>query len=164
MVSFASGKKLLTSGRIIIIRNKQFFTRYGMILNKNSQFSHRDSTRGKASYTVLLPCDESETIWNEGQTVMLEEDSEVIVEPYRDSIEVYCPQRPCTHTIVEIREEDIIIITNREKGDLNSEVIINDFNKRKQPRFRFEIWFLIKAFFHSSQNQLASSQQVLVCY
>ena len=139
MVSFASGQKLLTSGRIIIIRNKQFLTRYGMILNKKSQFSHLDSTRGKTSYTVLLPCDESEIIWDEGQTEMLEDDSEVTVAPYTDSNEVYCPQRPCTHTIIEIREKEIIVITDQAMGDLNSEAIINDFNKRKQLRFRNDL-------------------------
>ena len=67
---------------------------------------------------------------------MVDEDSEVIVEPYACSIEVYCPQRPSTHTIVEIREEEIVVITGHVKPNLNSEAMINDFNKRKQPRFR----------------------------
>ena len=67
---------------------------------------------------------------------MVDEDSEVIVEPYACSIEVYCPQRPSTHTIVEIREEEIVVITGQVKPNLNSEAMINDFNKRKQPRFR----------------------------
>jgi hypothetical protein len=108
-----------------------------MILSKKPQFSRLDSKHGKIPYTVLLPCDESETVWDEGRTVMLEEDSEVIVEPYTDSIKLYCPQRPCTHTIVEIKEQEIVVITDKEEANLNWEAMINDFNKRKQPRFRF---------------------------
>jgi hypothetical protein len=136
MVSSPSGQKSLTSGRIVIIINKQFLTRYGMMLSKKSQFSSLDSKHGKKSYTVLLACDHNEVIWNEEQVPMVDEDSEVIVEPYACSIEVYRPQRPSTHTIVEIREEEIVVITGQVKPNLNSEAMINDFNKRKQPRFR----------------------------
>ena len=136
MVSSQSGQKLLTTGRIIIITNKQFSTRYGMILSKKSQYSSLDSKHGKIPYTVLLPCDHSEIIWNEEQAVMLDEDSELVVEPYTDRIEVYRPQRPCTHTIIEVREEEMLVITDQVKPNLDSEAMINDFNKRKQPRFR----------------------------
>lgn len=106
-----------------------------MILSKKSLFSARDSQQGKKSYTVLLPCDQNEVyILNEGQVLNLEDD--VIVEPYTDIMDVYCPQRPCAHTIFDVREEDIAVITDHVTENLNSEAMINDFNKRKQPRFR----------------------------
>ena len=130
-----SGQKSLSTGRVIIIKNIQLSTRYGMILSKKPLFSARDSQQGKKSYTILLACDQNEVYtWNEGQVLNVEGD--VIVEPYTDIMHVYCPTRPCAHTIVDVREEDIVVITDHVKENLNSEAMINDFNKRKQPRFR----------------------------
>ena len=135
MVTSANGQKSLSSGRVIIIKNTQLSTRYGMILSQKSLFSARDSRQAKKSYTVLLPCDQNEGILNE--EIMLNMEDDIIVEPYSDSMEVYCPKRPCAHTIVDVREEDIVVITDRlVKENLNYEAMINDFNKRRQPRFR----------------------------
>ena len=134
MVTSLDGQKSLSSGRVIILTNKQFSTRYGMILNKKSQLSSQDSKHGKRTYTVLITCDENEIIWNEEPNIS--ENSELVVEPYTDSIEIYCPERPCAHTIVEIQEDEIITITKEVKSNLNTEVMINDFKKRQQPRFR----------------------------
>lgn len=144
MVCSPNGKRSLTCGRMIIIRNRHVSTRYGMILSKKSQYGCKsmDLKHDKTSYTVLVTCDSSEVIWNVPQ---VNDDSEMIVEPYTENVEIYCPQRPCAHNLVEVREEDILVITDNVKQNLSSEAMINDFYKRKQPRFR---WYLV--FFSSS--------------
>ena len=136
IVSSPSGQKSLSPGRILIIKSKQFPTRYGVLLGKKSRYSSLDSVEAKhakKTYTVLLPCDEEEIIWSEEQG---SKDEEVTIEPYTDSLVMYCPRRPCAHTIGEVTEDEIIVITDEVISDVNSEAIMNDFNKRKQPRFR----------------------------
>lgn len=134
VVSSSNGQKSLTAGRIIIAKTKQFSTRYAMILSKKSSYSKHDGQREKKTYTVLLPCDANETIWCEKSTFDLDE--ELDVEPYCENMEIYCPQRPSSHTIVEIHDRDILVITDQVLSNLNSDAMINDFNKRQQPRFR----------------------------
>ncbi|XP_028393122.1 helicase SKI2W-like [Dendronephthya gigantea] len=138
-VSSPSGQKLLSNGRIIIISTKQFSTRYAMILNKKSQFSSLESKNETKTYTVLIACDQNELILSEEKGNKVGDKSEVIVEPYTDTNEIHCPQRPCAHMIIEISEGDIVVITERIKQNLNGEAMINDFNKRQQPRFRNDL-------------------------
>lgn len=145
-VSSSSGQKLLSNGRIIIVSTKQFSARYGIILSEKTQFSSLESKHERKKYTVLIPCDQNEVIWLEETGKEPDDKSEVIFEPYSAAIEIHCPQRPCAHMIIDVSEEDIIVITDQVKPSLNGEAMINDFIKRKQPRFRFvitEIYFYV---------------------
>ena len=124
-----NGQKDLTPGRVIVVNSKDHLNMFGIVLTSKSL--------RKETYTVLVICDEKDSVWTESQTASFpQEDLEmIVVEPYVKHPVIFCPQRPCGHKVIDVVEKDIVAVTEK-KIRVESEAVINDYKKRQMPRFR----------------------------
>ena len=129
LMKVLNGQKDLTPGRVIVVNSKDHLNMFGIVLTSKSL--------RKETYTVLVICDEKDSVWTESQTASFpQEDLEmIVVEPYVKHPVIFCPQRPCGHKVIDVVEKDIVAVTEK-KIRVESEAIINDYKKRQMPRFR----------------------------
>ena len=136
-ISSMNGQKTLSCGRVIILNNKEYGSRFGIILNSKKPYPSDSPIRARKTYNVLIICDATELVWTDSKKALPNsEDIENIVQPYVKDTKVFCPDRPCCHKVIELIESDIAVIT-KEEMKVKSEAIINDYNKRQQIRFRW---------------------------
>uniref|UniRef100_A0A3B3VUC6 SKI2 subunit of superkiller complex n=1 Tax=Poecilia latipinna TaxID=48699 RepID=A0A3B3VUC6_9TELE len=116
-----NGLKALSVGRVVIVNNKQHLNALGVILQVSSDSVNR-------TFTALIICDKG----NE-EVAGKAEDSTSFQHLYNTAL--FIPEGPCSHTVQKLKLQDISAITVKTLKVIPDRIIDN-YNKRQQPRFR----------------------------
>ncbi|KAM9385318.1 superkiller complex protein 2 [Pholidichthys leucotaenia] len=118
-----NGLKALSVGRVIVVNNKQHLNTLGVILQVSSDSVNR-------TFTVLIICEKGN---EEGEG----KDNDSIGFPHLYNTALFIPEGPCSHTVQKLKLQDISAITVKTLKVIPDRIIDN-YNKRQQPRFRHE--------------------------
>ncbi|KAL2079886.1 hypothetical protein ACEWY4_023679 [Coilia grayii] len=118
-----TGLKALSVGRVVIITNSQHLNALGVILQVSNDAVNR-------TFTTLVICEKgNEEPTGEAQT------SSSLSHLY--STTLFTPEGPCSHTVQKLKSQDISGITTKTLKVM-PERIIDNYNKRQQPRFKMD--------------------------
>uniref|UniRef100_A0A8C5N3B0 SKI2 homolog, superkiller viralicidic activity 2-like n=1 Tax=Gouania willdenowi TaxID=441366 RepID=A0A8C5N3B0_GOUWI len=117
-----NGLKALSVGRVIMVNNKQHFNALGVILQVSTDSVNR-------SFTTLLICEKG------NETGEGKDDNGAF--PHLFNTRLFVPEGPCSHTVQKLKLQDISGITVKTVKVIPDRIIDN-YNKRQQPRFKFE--------------------------
>ncbi|KAL0962488.1 hypothetical protein UPYG_G00340670 [Umbra pygmaea] len=118
-----NGLKALSVGRVVVVNNKQHFNALGVILQVSSDSVNR-------TFTALIICEKgNEEGGGEGQTASSF--------PHLYNTALFIPEGPCSHTVQKLKLLDVSAITVKTLKVI-PERIIDNYNKRQQPRFKFD--------------------------
>ncbi|CAF92300.1 unnamed protein product, partial [Tetraodon nigroviridis] len=115
-----NGLKALSVGRVVVVNNKQHLNALGVILQVSSDAVNR-------TFTALIICEKGN---EEG-----EGNSDAF--PHLFNTALFIPEGPCSHTVQKLKLEDISSITVKTLRVIPDRIIDN-YNKRQQPRFRLD--------------------------
>ncbi len=124
--------KALTGGRILIISHGESLRNRIALLVRSTQFGEGQ----KKMFTVLVPLSEGEEVDGE-----MSEESEVERRMLWDlasgANEVSAPEPApeAPHALLEISEDEVVGISSKQMK-ANTSSIVEDWEKRQQPRFR----------------------------
>ncbi|XP_061521244.1 helicase SKI2W [Phycodurus eques] len=123
LLESVNGLKALSVGRVVVVNNKQHLNALGVILQVSSDAVNRN-------FTALIICDKGneEGEGNSG-------DSRAF--PHLHNIELFIPEGLCSHTVQKLKLQDITGITVKTLKVIPDRIIDN-YQKRQQPRFRTE--------------------------
>ncbi|XP_026875515.2 helicase SKI2W [Electrophorus electricus] len=118
-----SGLKALSVGRVVVVNNAQHLNALAVILQVSSDAVNR-------VFTVLIMCEKGN------------EETKCAPEAGRGythlhSNRLFIPEGPCSHTVQKLKAQDITAITVKTLKVI-PERIIDNYNKRQQPRFRLD--------------------------
>ncbi|KAM3596251.1 uncharacterized protein V6R79_011106 [Siganus canaliculatus] len=117
-----NGLKALSVGRVVVVNNKQHLNALGVILQVSNDSVNR-------TFTALIICEKGNEE-REGTG-----DSEAFPHLYNTAL--FVPEGPCSHTVQKLKLQDISGITVKTLKVI-PERIIDNYNKRQQPRFRLD--------------------------
>uniref|UniRef100_A0AAY4E978 Uncharacterized protein n=1 Tax=Denticeps clupeoides TaxID=299321 RepID=A0AAY4E978_9TELE len=118
-----NGLKALSVGRVVVVSNVQHTNALGVVLQVSSDAVNR-------AFTSLVICEKgNEEMGGATQT------SSATPHLYRTAL--FVPEGPCSHTVQKLKLQDISAITSKTLKVI-PERIIDNYNKRQQPRFRLE--------------------------
>lgn len=117
-----NGLKALSVGRVVIVNNVQHHNALGVILQVSSDSVNR-------TFTALIICEKG----NEEPTH--NQSNKPTAHIYSSTL--FIPEGPCSHTVQKLKLQDISAITTKSLKVI-PERIIDNYNKRQQPRFRLD--------------------------
>lgn len=115
-----NGLKALSVGRVVVVNNKQHLNALGVILQVSCDSVNR-------TFTTLIICEKG----NEERAGSRE------AFPHLYNTALFIPEGSCSHTVQKLKLEDISSITVKTLKVIPDRVIDN-YNKRQQPRFRLD--------------------------
>ncbi|XP_077599732.1 superkiller complex protein 2 [Stigmatopora nigra] len=118
-----NGLKALSVGRVVVVNNKQHLNALGVILQVSNDAVNR-------TFTALIICDKGNEE-GEGNS----EHSQAFSHLYNTAL--FIPEGPCSHTVQKLKLQDITGITVKTLKVIPDRIIDN-YQKRQQPRFRTE--------------------------
>uniref|UniRef100_A0A8C7X5P6 SKI2 subunit of superkiller complex n=1 Tax=Oryzias sinensis TaxID=183150 RepID=A0A8C7X5P6_9TELE len=121
IVESVNGLKALSVGRVLVVNNKQHLNALGVILQVSNDAVNR-------TFTALIICEKGN---EEGKG---EPDA---ASPHLYNTALFIPEGPCSHTVQKLKLQDISAITVKTLKVIPDRIIDN-YNKRQQPRFRHE--------------------------
>lgn len=116
-----NGLKALSVGRVIVVNNKQHLNALGVILQVSNDSVNR-------TFTALIICEKGN---EEG------EGKNNNAFPHLFNTALFIPEGPCSHTVQRLKLQDITAITVKTLKVIPDRIIDN-YNKRQQPRFRHD--------------------------
>ncbi|XP_047460364.1 helicase SKI2W [Mugil cephalus] len=118
-----NGLKALSVGRVIVVNNKQHLNALGVILQVSSDSVNR-------TFTALIICEKgNEEVEGKG--------NDDTAFPHLYNTALFIPEGPCSHTVQKLKLQDISAITVKTLKVIPDRIIDN-YNKRQQPRFRHD--------------------------
>uniref|UniRef100_A0A6Q2XR02 SKI2 homolog, superkiller viralicidic activity 2-like n=1 Tax=Esox lucius TaxID=8010 RepID=A0A6Q2XR02_ESOLU len=118
-----NGLKALSVGRVVVVNNKQHFNALGVILQVSNDSVNR-------TFTTLIICEKNnEEGGGDGPNAS--------AFPHLYNTALFIPEGPCSHTVQKLKLQDISAITVKTLKVI-PERIIDNYNKRQQPRFRLD--------------------------
>ncbi|XP_076864533.1 superkiller complex protein 2 [Brachyhypopomus gauderio] len=117
-----SGLKALSVGRVVVVNNAQHVNTLAVVLQVSSDAVNR-------TFTALIMCEKGK-----------EETPGAQMGPshtHLHSKRLFIPEGPCSHTVQKLKAQDITAITVKTLKVI-PERIIDNYNKRQQPRFRLD--------------------------
>nr|XP_061808653.1 superkiller complex protein 2-like [Nerophis lumbriciformis] len=118
-----NGLKALSVGRVVVVNNKQHLNALGVILQVSNDAVNR-------TFTALIICDKGN---EEGEGNG--EHNQAFPHLYNTAL--FIPEGPCSHTVQKLKLQDITGITVKTLKVIPDRIIDN-YQKRQQPRFRME--------------------------
>ncbi|XP_034016125.1 helicase SKI2W [Thalassophryne amazonica] len=118
-----SGLKALSVGRVVVVNNKQHLNALGVILQVSSDSVNR-------TFTALIICEKGN---EEGDGKVTDHTAF----PHLYNTALFIPEGPCSHTVQKLKLHDISAITMKTIKVIPDRIIDN-YNKRQQPRFRHD--------------------------
>lgn len=129
-VAFPQVRKSLIPGRVVTLRVPKYHYTLALVLQISSKHVN------KPGLAVFMLCDEVYVDESIAQGLIDQSAKDLqMVQCYRPFKELYLPESPINHTVVNIPYEAIFNITDRVL-EVDSTKIINDYKKRQIPRFR----------------------------
>uniref|UniRef100_A0A9J8C6S9 SKI2 subunit of superkiller complex n=1 Tax=Cyprinus carpio carpio TaxID=630221 RepID=A0A9J8C6S9_CYPCA len=130
-----NGLKALSVGRVVIVNNGQHHNALGVILQVSNDAVNR-------MFTTLIICEKGkeEAAGDDQSNKGEHTHTHTASHPPPN---LTCPhikshhERPCSHTVRKLKSQDISAITTRTLKVI-PERIIDNYNKRQQPRFRLD--------------------------
>uniref|UniRef100_A0A3Q4N174 SKI2 subunit of superkiller complex n=1 Tax=Neolamprologus brichardi TaxID=32507 RepID=A0A3Q4N174_NEOBR len=116
-----NGLKALSVGRVIVVNNKQHLNALGVILQVSSDSVNR-------TFTALIICEKGNEEGKGNDNAAL---------PHLHNTSLFIPEGPCSHTVQKLKLQDISAITVKTLKVI-PERIIDNYNKRQQPRFKLD--------------------------
>uniref|UniRef100_A0A669DWQ2 SKI2 subunit of superkiller complex n=1 Tax=Oreochromis niloticus TaxID=8128 RepID=A0A669DWQ2_ORENI len=116
-----NGLKALSVGRVIVVNNKQHLNALGVILQVSSDSVNR-------TFTALIICEKGNEEGKGNDNAAL---------PHLHNMSLFIPEGPCSHTVQKLKLQDISAITVKTLKVI-PERIIDNYNKRQQPRFKLD--------------------------
>ncbi|CAJ1083226.1 helicase SKI2W [Xyrichtys novacula] len=116
-----NGLKALSVGRVIVVNYKQHLNALGVILQVSNDAVNR-------TFTALIICEKGN---EEG------EEKSHNAFPHLFNTALFIPEGPCSHTVQKLKLQDISAITVKTLKVIPDRIIDN-YNKRQQPRFRHD--------------------------
>ncbi|XP_071383595.1 superkiller complex protein 2 [Centroberyx affinis] len=118
-----NGLKALSVGRVVLVNNKQHLNALGVILQVSSDSVNR-------TFTALIICEKgNEEAEGNGPNAN--------AFPHLYNTALFIPEGPCSHTVQKLKLQDISAITVKTLKVIPDRIIDN-YNKRQQPRFRLD--------------------------
>ncbi|ROK35693.1 Helicase SKI2W [Anabarilius grahami] len=118
-----NGLKALSVGRVVIVNNSQHHNALGVILQVSNDAVNR-------TFTALIICEKgNEEAAGDNQS------NKVSLHIYNTAL--FIPEGPCSHTVQKLKLQDISALTTKTLKVI-PERIIDNYNKRQQPRFRLD--------------------------
>ncbi|XP_070840118.1 superkiller complex protein 2 [Chaetodon trifascialis] len=118
-----NGLKALSVGRVVVVNNKQHLNALGVILQVSNDSVNR-------TFTSLIICEKGN---EEGEGKGNSSDAF----PHLYNTALFIPEGPCSHTVQKLKLQDISAITLKTLKVIPDRIIDN-YNKRQQPRFRHD--------------------------
>ncbi|XP_035307660.1 helicase SKI2W isoform X2 [Cricetulus griseus] len=121
-----NGLKSLSTGRVVVVKNKEHHNALGVILQVSSNSTSR-------VFTTLVLCDKpvvSESPRDKGPATPDVPQPDDLV-----GFKLFLPEGPCEHTVAKLQPGDVAAISTKVLR-VNGEKIVEDFTKRQQPKFR----------------------------
>uniref|UniRef100_A0A671QXI1 Helicase SKI2W-like n=1 Tax=Sinocyclocheilus anshuiensis TaxID=1608454 RepID=A0A671QXI1_9TELE len=118
-----NGLKALSVGRVVIVSNGQHHNALGVILQVSNDAVNR-------TFTALIICEKG------NEEAAGDDLSNKAFHPIY-STTLFIPEGPCSHTVQKLKLQDISAITTKTLKVI-PERIIDNYNKRQQPRFRLD--------------------------
>uniref|UniRef100_A0A673HXL6 Helicase SKI2W-like n=1 Tax=Sinocyclocheilus rhinocerous TaxID=307959 RepID=A0A673HXL6_9TELE len=118
-----NGLKALSVGRVVIVNNSQHHNALGVILQVSNDAVNR-------TFTALIICEKG------NEEAAGDDQSNKAFHPIY-STSLFIPEGPCSHTVQKLKLQDISAITTKTLKVI-PERIIDNYNKRQQPRFRLD--------------------------
>nr|XP_020453078.1 helicase SKI2W [Monopterus albus] len=118
-----NGLKALSVGRVVVVNNKQHLNALGVILQVSSDSVNR-------TFTALIICEK-------GNEEREGKGSDNTAFPHLYNTTLFIPEGPCSHTVQKLKFQDISAITAKTLKVIPDRIIDN-YNKRQQPRFRHD--------------------------
>uniref|UniRef100_A0A3Q1G5P9 SKI2 subunit of superkiller complex n=1 Tax=Acanthochromis polyacanthus TaxID=80966 RepID=A0A3Q1G5P9_9TELE len=116
-----NGLKALSVGRVIVVNNKQHLNALGVILQVSNDSVNR-------TFTALVICEKgNEEGDGRGHAAL----------PHLYNTALFVPEGSCSHTVQKLKLQDITAITVKTLKVIPDRIIDN-YNKRQQPRFKFD--------------------------
>ncbi|KAG7500884.1 helicase SKI2W [Solea senegalensis] len=122
MLESVNGLKALSVGRVVVVNNKQHLNALGVILQVSSDSVNR-------AFTTLIICEKGN---EEGEGKASNTSL-----PHLYNTALFVPEGPCSHTVQKLKFQDISGITVKTLKVIPDRIIDN-YNKRQQPRFRLD--------------------------
>uniref|UniRef100_UPI0037E9738F superkiller complex protein 2 n=1 Tax=Semicossyphus pulcher TaxID=241346 RepID=UPI0037E9738F len=116
-----NGLKALSVGRVVVVNYKQHLNALGVILQVSNDSVNR-------TFTALIICDKGN---EEG------EGKSNNAFPHLFNTALFIPEGPCSHTVQKLKLQDVSAITVKTLKVIPDRIIDN-YNKRQQPRFRLD--------------------------
>uniref|UniRef100_A0A8C4EAG6 SKI2 subunit of superkiller complex n=1 Tax=Dicentrarchus labrax TaxID=13489 RepID=A0A8C4EAG6_DICLA len=120
-----NGLKALSVGRVVVVNNKQHFNALGVILQVSNDSVNR-------TFTALIICEKGN---EEGEGKGNNISSQIVCLMF--PLLLVFPSGPCSHTVQKLKLQDISAITVKTLKVIPDRIIDN-YNKRQQPRFRLD--------------------------
>ncbi|XP_062865811.1 helicase SKI2W [Trichomycterus rosablanca] len=118
-----NGLKALSVGRVMVVNNGQHFNALAVILQVSTDSVNR-------TFTALIMCEKgNEELSGSAQP------KRSLTHLHNSSL--FIPEGPCSHTVQKLKPQDISAITVKTLKVI-PERIIDNYNKRQQPRFRHD--------------------------
>ncbi|XP_022538822.2 helicase SKI2W [Astyanax mexicanus] len=118
-----NGLKALSVGRVVVVNNTQHFNALAVILQVSNDSVNR-------MFTALIICEKGNEETSE--TTQLNRGFR-----HLHNTSLFIPEGPCSHTVQKLKAQDISAITVKTLKVI-PERIIDNYNKRQQPRFRMD--------------------------
>ncbi|XP_052441008.1 helicase SKI2W-like isoform X2 [Carassius gibelio] len=118
-----NGLKALSVGRVVMVNNSQHHNALGVILQVSNDAVNR-------MFTALMICEKG------NEEAAGDDQSNKAFHPIYSS-SLFIPEGPCSHTVQKLKLQDISAITTKTLKVI-PERIIDNYNKRQQPRFRLD--------------------------
>ncbi|XP_058474761.1 helicase SKI2W [Solea solea] len=122
MLESVNGLKALSVGRVVVVNNEQHLNALGVILQVSSDSVNR-------AFTALIICEKGN---EEGEGKASNTSL-----PHLYNTALFVPEGPCSHTVQKLKFQDISGITVKTLKVIPDRIIDN-YNKRQQPRFRLD--------------------------
>ncbi|XP_062604203.1 superkiller complex protein 2-like [Saccostrea cucullata] len=123
VLSHPAAIKALTAGRIVVISNSFHSNQLGIVLNSTMAANER-------VFTCLLLCDKNNPVKSKTE----EKTENDKVSPVIDT-DLYLPEAPVGHEMVQVKAKDISKVTVKSIR-VEANKIIDDIKKRQMPRFK----------------------------
>ncbi|XP_059206535.1 helicase SKI2W [Centropristis striata] len=119
-----NGLKALSVGRVVVVNNKQHLNALGVILQVSNDSVNR-------TFTALIICEKgNEEVEGKGNN-----NNDAFPHLYNTAL--FIPEGPCSHTVQKLKLQDVSAITVKTLKVIPDRIIDN-YNKRQQPRFRLD--------------------------
>ncbi|KAG8505791.1 Helicase SKI2W [Galemys pyrenaicus] len=128
IIESVNGLKSLSAGRVVVVKNQDHHNALGVILQVSSNSISR-------VFTTLVLCDKPTSADPQEKGLATPD------VPYPDDLvgfKLFLPDGPCDHTVAKLQPGDLAAITTKVLR-VNGEKILEDFNKRQQPKFKSEM-------------------------
>uniref|UniRef100_A0A3P8VTK8 SKI2 subunit of superkiller complex n=1 Tax=Cynoglossus semilaevis TaxID=244447 RepID=A0A3P8VTK8_CYNSE len=125
MLESVNGLKALSVGRVVVVNNKQHLNALGVILQVSNDSVNR-------TFTALIICEKGNEGGGGGGGA-----TDGMSLPHLYNTALFIPEGPCSHTVQKLKLQEITSITVKTLKVVPDRIIDN-YNKRQQPRFRLD--------------------------